>query len=68
MLFKLSNRHEQFEIYYDETSLEIVKIFIYLGVDVSSNGKFYQAQKHLSEQTLPGDYRVTDEALLAETT
>ena len=38
MFFKLSNRHEQFDIYYDETSLEIVKTFVYLDVNVSSNG------------------------------
>ena len=30
--------------------LESVNNFIYLGVNVSSNGKFFQAQKHLSEQ------------------
>ena len=52
MLFKLCNRHEQFNIFYDEVQLEVVNTFIYLGVNVSSNGKFYQAQKHLSEQAL----------------
>ncbi|MEW8546880.1 MAG: reverse transcriptase family protein, partial [Candidatus Thiodiazotropha sp.] len=50
MIFSRSNRHEQVEIFYDETLLEIVNTFIYLGVNVSSNGKFYQSQKHLSEQ------------------
>ena len=52
MLFKLCNIHEQFNIFYDEVQLEVVNTFIYLGVNVSSNGKFYQAQKHLSEQAL----------------
>ena len=52
MLFKLTNRYEHFNIFYNDEPLEIVKTFIYLGVNVSSNGKFYQAQKHLSEQAL----------------
>lgn len=50
MIFSRTNRHEQVEIFYNETLLEIVSTFIYLGVNISSNGKFYQAQKHLSEQ------------------
>ena len=50
MLFKLSTRPEQLNIYFDETLLESVGNFIYLGVNISSNGKFFQAQKHLSEQ------------------
>ena len=50
MLFKLSTRPEQLNIYFDETLLESVRNFIYLGVNISSNGKFFQAQKHLSEQ------------------
>ena len=50
MLFKPSNRPLQFEIFYDGTQLEIVDSFIYLGVRLSSNGSFFKAQKHLSEQ------------------
>lgn len=50
MLFKTSNRPENFEILYEGSVLENVRNFIYLGVNISSNGKFYQAQKHLSEQ------------------
>ena len=49
MLFKLSTRPEQLNIF-DDTLLESVRNFIYLGVNISSNGKFFQAQKHLSEQ------------------
>ena len=52
MLFKLSNRYEHFNIFYNDEPLEVVKTFIYLGVNVSGNRKFYQAQKHLSEQAL----------------
>ena len=52
MLFQLSNRYEHFNIFYNDEPLEVVKTFIYLGVNVSGNGKFYQAQKHLSEQAL----------------
>ena len=40
MLFKLSTRSEQLNIYFDETLLESVRHFIYLGVNVSSNGNF----------------------------
>ncbi|MEW8545044.1 MAG: reverse transcriptase family protein [Candidatus Thiodiazotropha sp.] len=50
MLFKCSNRPENFEVLYEGSSLENVSNFLYLGVNVASNGKFYQAQKHLSEQ------------------
>ena len=50
MVFKLSLRPISLNIYFDEILLESVNNFIYLGVNVSSNGKFFQAQKHLSEQ------------------
>ena len=50
MLFTLSTRPEQFGVYYDDILLENVRNFIYLGVNISSNGKFFQAQKHLSDQ------------------
>ena len=50
MLFKSSNRPEQLDMYFDEILLENVRQFIYLGVNISSNGKFLQAQKHLAEQ------------------
>lgn len=29
----------------------MVKYFTYMGVTVSSNGKFYQCQKHLTKQS-----------------
>lgn len=48
--FKGSNRPETFLMLYKGSALENVRNFIYLGVNVSSNGKFYQTQKHLSEQ------------------
>ena len=50
MVFKLSLRPIPLNIYFDEILLESVNNFIHLGVNVSSNGKFFQAQKHLSEQ------------------
>ena len=50
MLFKPSNRPLLFEVFYDGTQLEIVNSFIYLGIGLSTNGSFYKAQKHLSEQ------------------
>ena len=50
MLFKPSNRPGSFAIFYDNVRLENVNSFIYLGVCLSSNGSFYIAQKHLSEQ------------------
>ena len=52
MLFQSSYRREQFNLFYDDNLLEVVTTFIHLGVNVSNNGKFYQAQKHLSEQAL----------------
>ena len=50
MLFKLDIRPEPLDVYYDAILLENVNQYIYLGVKISSNGKFFQAQKHLSEQ------------------
>ena len=51
MLFKSSTRPEQLDMYFDGILLEKVRQFIYLGVNISSNGEFLQAQKHFSEQT-----------------
>lgn len=50
MLFKCSNRPENFEVSYDGTALEIVRNFIYLGVNICCYGKFFQAPKHLANQ------------------
>ena len=41
MLFTLSNKPEQFYVYYDEILLENVPDFICLGVNISSNGIFF---------------------------
>ena len=50
MLFKCSNRPEQFELFYDGLIIEAVRNFIYFGVNVSCNGKCFNAQKHMSKQ------------------
>ena len=42
-----------------------MKTFIYLGVNVSSNGKFYQAQTHLSEQALKALFALKKKFLIA---
>ena len=52
MVFKKNNRSETFDIFYDNFKLQIVNKFTYLGVTLSSNGVFYQAQKSLSKQAL----------------
>lgn len=52
MLFKRGNRPEEFELFYDNVKLDVVKEFTYLGVNLSSNGLFYKAQKRLSDQGL----------------
>ena len=39
-----------FEFYYNNQKLKNVNKFTYLGVTLSSNGKFYQAQKSLTNQ------------------
>lgn len=50
LVFKRSNRPEDFDIFYGNVRLDVVRNFIYLGVNVTSNGNFSHAQKHLSEQ------------------
>lgn len=50
MLCKNGNRNENFNVFYNNERLNIVKTFTYLGVTLSSNGKFYQTQKALSKQ------------------
>ncbi|MCU7801013.1 MAG: reverse transcriptase family protein [gamma proteobacterium symbiont of Lucinoma myriamae] len=50
MVFKNGTRLENVDFYYNNMKLEMVKKFTYLGVIISSNGKFYQSQKHLAEQ------------------
>ena len=60
MLFKCSNRPENIEVLYDGSILENVRNFIYLGVNVSCNGIFFQAQKHLSEQASKALYALSN--------
>ena len=60
MLFKSSTRPENFEVSYDGTALEIVRNFIYLGTNISCNGKFFQAQKHLAEQAFKALYSLSN--------
>ena len=50
MIFKQGNRIDTHDFYYDGKLLKKVGKFTYLGVTLSANGKFYQAQKSLSEQ------------------
>ena len=50
LVFKRSSRPEDFDIFYGNERLDVVRNFIYLGVNVTSNGNFSHAQKHLSEQ------------------
>lgn len=50
MLCKNGNRIEKFNVYYNNERLYIVKNFVYLGVTLSSNGNFFQAQKALAKQ------------------
>lgn len=52
MVFKSGNRHENIQIYYNNSLLKNVQTFTYFGVTLSSNGNFYQAQKALSNQAL----------------
>lgn len=49
-VFKSGNRHENVVLRYAGSQLTNVKPFTYLGLTLSSNGKFYQAQKSLAEQ------------------
>ena len=41
---------ENIGIYYNGKRLNVVAKFTYLGVIISSNGSFYQAQKSLADQ------------------
>lgn len=58
MVFKSGNRNENVEVYYNNELLNVVKSFTYLGVSLSSNGNFYQAQKALSNQALKALYSI----------
>ena len=60
MLFKCSNRPERFELNYGGSVVEIVRNFIYLGVNVSCNGKFFNAQKYSSEQASTALYALSN--------
>ena len=50
MVFKQGNRVENIDMYYNGKRLNVVAKFTYLGVTISSNGNFYQAQKSLADQ------------------
>ena len=50
MVCKKGNRVENVELFYDNHVLRNVTKFTYLGITLSSNGCFYQAQKSLAEQ------------------
>ena len=50
MVFKSGNRRENLNLQYDGSPFETVNTFTYFGMKLSSNGKFYQAQKALAEQ------------------
>ena len=50
------NRKANIDILYNNIKLEVVNKFTYLGVTLSSNGCFYQAQKSLSQQALRAVY------------
>ena len=52
MVFKKCNRVEQFDMFYNNNRLAVVQKFTYLGVTLSYNGLFYQAQKALANQSL----------------
>lgn len=56
MVFKPGTRTEHFDVYYNDCKLTITNRFVYLGVTLSSNGKFYNAQKAMSEQALRAIY------------
>ena len=51
MFFKNGTRLENIDFYYKNIKLEMVKKFTYLDVTLSSNGKCYQSQKYLAEQS-----------------
>ena len=48
MTFKQGTRPDTLEFYYNNEKLKNVNKFTYLGVTLSSSGKFYQAQKSLA--------------------
>lgn len=50
MVFKNGTRVEKVDFYYNNIRLDNVKNYTYLGVCLSSNGKFHQCQKYLAEQ------------------
>ena len=52
MVFKKCNRVVQFDMFCNNNRLTDVQKFTYLGVTLSSNGFFYQAQKALANQSL----------------
>ena len=62
VLFKTSYRPEQFEVLYDGSIIVTVRNFIYLliSVNVLGNGKFSNAQKHLSEQDSKALYALSN--------
>ena len=49
MVFKQGNRVENIDMFYSGKRLNVVAKFTYLGVTISSNGSFYQAQKSLAD-------------------
>ena len=52
MTFKTGTRIENVDIFYDGHKLHNVNKFTYLGVTLSANGSFYQAQKKLAQQAM----------------
>lgn len=52
MVFKRGTRPDSVDVYYGNEKLNNVTKFTYLGVTLSFNGKFFQAQKSLSEQAI----------------
>ncbi len=50
VIFQGGNRNTNVQLYYANDPIETVKHFTYLGITLTSNGKFYLAQKHLSDQ------------------
>ena len=56
MVCKKGNKLENIELFYDNHKLNIVTKFTYLGVTLSSNGSYLQAQKILSQQAMKALY------------
>ena len=52
MVFKQGNVLDSSKLFFNNKQLINVKTFTYLGVTLSSNGQFFQAQKKLSKQAL----------------